>query len=186
MRPPEVETAGRTAGRMTSEARIAPEFSLRPAKQDDYPFALALFLDGSAEHLKKIGRWDARRVVGRFRRAYKYANARIICVGGEDVGWIQIDEFVRRLHLRQLHLIARVRGRGIGTRLIEDLRERGVRLGKPVTLEVIHGNPAKSLYLRLGFRPTGEDLDKTHMILRLPLKSKPKTLRTHSAPHDEG
>src|SRR5271165_3544536 len=78
------------------------------------------------------------------------------------------------------------RGRGIGTRLIEDLRERGVRLGKPVTLEVIHGNPAKSLYLRLGFRPTGEDLDKTHMILRLPLKSKPKTLRTHSAPHDEG
>jgi GNAT superfamily N-acetyltransferase len=171
---------------MTREAWIEPEFSLRAARPEDYPFALGLFVDGSAEHLKKIGRWDEGRVVGRFRRAYKHANARIICAEGKDVGWIQIDEFVRRLHLRQLHLIARVRGRGIGTRLIEDLHERGVRLGKPVTLEVIHGNPAKSLYLRLGFRPRGEDLDKAHMIWRLPRKSKPEARRTRSAPDDEG
>ena len=180
MRPPEVETAGRTGGRMTSEARIAREFSLRPAKQDDYPFALALFLDGSVGHLERIGRWDEQRVVSQFKRAYKHEKARIILAGGEDVGWIQVEEFVGRLHLRQLHLIARLRGRGIGTRLIEDLHERGVRLGKPVTLDVIHGNPAKALYLRLGFRPTGEDLDKTSMIWRLPRKS--KTLREPSAP----
>jgi len=171
---------------MTNEARTPPEFSLRPAKPDDYPFALALFLDGSAGHLQKIGRWDEERVVSRFKRAYKDEQARIIRAGGEDVGWIQIDEFVRRLHLRQLHLIASVRGRGIGTRLIEDLHERGVRQGKPVTLDVIHGNPAKALYLRLGFRSTGEDLDKTRMIWRLPRKSAPKSGRAPSAPDDEG
>ncbi len=167
---------------MTNEARAQPKFSLRPAKLNDYPFALALFLDGSEGHLKKIGRWDERRVVSRFKRAYKREKARIISAGGADVGWIQIEEFVGRLHLRQLHLIARVRGRGIGTRLIEDLHERGVRLGKPVTLDVIHGNPAKALYLRLGFRPTGEDLDKTHMIWRLPRQSKREIAREPSAP----
>ncbi len=134
--------------------------------------------------MEKIGRWDERRVVSRFKRAYKHEKAQIICVEGADVGWIQIEEFVGRLHLRQLHLIALVRGRGIGTRLIQDLHERGARLGKPVTLNVIHGNPAKALYLRLGFRPTGEDPDKTHMIWRLPRQSKSKTLRAPAAPDE--
>ena len=156
---------------MTDGPPTEPEFSLRPAEQDDYPFMLALYLDGSAGLLKKIGRWDENRVVKKFRRAYKQDQARIICSEGEDVGWIQIVDFARRLHLRQLHLIARVRGRGIGTRLIKDLHARGISVGKPVTLDVIHGNRAKELYLRLGFRPTRADPDKTRMVWRRPAKS---------------
>jgi hypothetical protein len=41
-------------------------------------------------------------------------------------------------------------------------------LRKPVTLEVLHGNPARSLYLRLGFKQTGRDADKVQMIWRPP------------------
>jgi ribosomal protein S18 acetylase RimI-like enzyme len=153
---------------MVDEASTRPEFSLRQAKPDDYPFMLALYLDGSAGLLEKIGRWDERRVVTRFERAYKQDQARVIRAVGGDVGWIQIVDFVGRLHLRQLHLIAPFRGRGIGTRLIEDLQARGRRVGKSVTLDVIHGNRAKELYIRLGFQPTKADLDKTRMVWKPP------------------
>ena len=164
------ERAEGHGGILTQETRTAPEFSLRSAKPDDYPFALALYLDGSAGLLKEIGRWNEARIVAQFERKYKLGEAQIICIDGEDVGWIQVVDFVGQLYLRQLHLIARVRGRGIGTRLIEDLQARGVSVGKPVTLDVIHGNRAKELYLRLGFRPVRADLDKTRMVWRAPRK----------------
>ena len=64
------------------------------------------------------------------------------------------------------HLIAPFRGAGIGTRLIEDLLQRAAARKKPVTLDVIHGNPARSLYLRLGFKQYGQDADKIQMIRR--------------------
>ena len=142
------------------------QIRLRPAKSRDYLFALALHLNSAKRYLSKIGRWDRRRIVSRFRRGYKQAQARVICVEGKAIGWIQVAELVGRLHLRQLHLVPGHRGKGIGARLIKELFRRGDALGKPVTLEVLHGNPARSLYLRLGFRQTGQDADKIHMIRR--------------------
>jgi ribosomal protein S18 acetylase RimI-like enzyme len=105
-------------------------------------------------------------VTNRFRQGYRQSQVQVICVGERDFGWIQVAEFVDRLHLRQLHLIAPFRGAGIGTRLIEDLLRRAAAQKKPVTLDVIHGNPAKSLYLRLGFKQYGRDADKIQMIRR--------------------
>ena len=70
--------------------------------------------------------------------------------------------------LRQLHLLAPFRGNGVGTQLIGEVLKRGAALGKPVTLDVLHGNPARSLYLRLGFKQTGQDADKIQMIWRPP------------------
>jgi ribosomal protein S18 acetylase RimI-like enzyme len=155
---------------MTERLDERAQFRLRAAKDDDYPFALALYIDGSAGLLKKIGRWNQARILSRFKRAYKLGDGRIIIVDGEEVGWIQVVDFVGQLYLRQLHLMARAQGHGIGTRLIEDLQARGTSLGKPVTLDVIHGNRAKELYLRLGFRPIRANLDKTRMLWRAPRK----------------
>jgi ribosomal protein S18 acetylase RimI-like enzyme len=160
---------GRTAPRGTMDRlpREA-EFRLRPARPPDYSFALALYLDGARRHLSKIGRWDAPRLRARFRNGYKQAQTRIICVGEKAIGWMQVVEHVGRLYLRQLHLIRPYRGKGIGTRLIKELLRRAEAEGKPVTLDVMHGNPARRLYVRLGFRQTGQDADKAQMIWRPP------------------
>jgi len=144
------------------------EFWLRPAKPRDYFFAITLYLDGAKRHLSKIGRWDQRRLTVKFRHGYKRGRTQVVCVGGNAIGWMQVAEFVGRLHLRQLHLVPRFRGLGIGTRLIKDLLRRADALGKPVTLDVMHGNRARLLYLRLGFRQTGRDADRTQMIWRPP------------------
>jgi GNAT superfamily N-acetyltransferase len=152
---------------MAKEPRQS-EFSTRPARPHDYFFAITLYLDGAKRHLSKIGRWDQVRLTIKFRHGYKWSQTQIICVGGKPIGWIQVAEFVGRLHLRQLHLVANFRRQGIGTRLINDLLKWADAVGKPVTLDVMHGNPAKSLYLRLGFRRSGRDADRTQMIWRPP------------------
>jgi GNAT superfamily N-acetyltransferase len=150
----------------TESGGAALELQLRPAESTDYPFALDLYLHGSKKHLIEIGRWDERRVVSRFRRGFKPEQSRIICVNGADVGWMQVAEFLESFHLRQIHLVDRYRGHGIGTRLIQEQLKLANDLGKDVTLDVIHGNPAKSLYIRLGFTITGQDADKLHLIWR--------------------
>jgi ribosomal protein S18 acetylase RimI-like enzyme len=153
---------------MSRKPRQGDELRLRPARAGEYRFALSLYLDGAQRHLSKIGRWSRPRIAAKFRRGYKPAPAQIICIGDEPIGWIQVADYVGRLHLRQLHLIPEFRGQGIGTRLIKDLFRQADALGKPVILDVIHGNPARSLYLRLGFRQMSQDADKIQMIWRPP------------------
>jgi ribosomal protein S18 acetylase RimI-like enzyme len=55
------------------------------------------------------------------------------------------------------------RGQGIGTRLIEDLLRAAKAAGKPVGLSVLKGQRPVSLYQRLGFRKTGEDILRLRM-----------------------
>jgi ribosomal protein S18 acetylase RimI-like enzyme len=146
--------------------RTDPDFCLRPAEPGDYPFALALYLVSAKEHLTRIGRWDEDRFATLFREGYNQGQTRIICVGGRIVGFIQVVDFADRLYLRQLHLIDGFRRRGIGSTLICAELKRGVETGRPVTLDVMHGNPARRLYVRLGFESTGKDPDKEQMIWR--------------------
>ena len=91
---------------------------------------------------------------------------RLICVGAKNIGRVRVAEFVGRLHLRQLHPAAAHRGRGIGALVIKDLLERVDLLGKPVTLDVLHGNRARLLYRRLGFREISQGVEKMQMIWR--------------------
>ena len=148
----------------TSAADGEAHFWLRPAQQADYAFTLALYMEGAEKHLSKIGRFDEKRLRGLYEEAFKPEQIEIICGDDREIGFIHVIEYPERLYLRQLHLVEGLRGRGIGTRLIEALFERAKNAGKPVTLEVLHGNSAKQLYLRLGFRVTGEDADKEHMV----------------------
>ena len=164
-----VETMGASRV-MTDPPHEETLFRLRPAEKDDYPLMLALYLEGAQKHLSKIGRWDEARLVGLFRKGYKLHQMEIICVDNRDVGFIQVIEYPDRLYLRQIHLSDGFRGRGIGSKLIEAQLKRAAILVKPMTLEVLHGNPAKQLYLRLGFKVTGQDPDKEHMIWNPPRK----------------
>jgi ribosomal protein S18 acetylase RimI-like enzyme len=58
----------------------------------------------------------------------------------------------------------RFQRRGIGTRLLKELIERAAQADKTVTLGVVKGNPARSLYARHGFRVAAEDQYKVYMV----------------------
>lgn len=140
-----------------------PEASLHPARDADFEFAIALYLESTKPLLIALGRWDPERIRARFADDFKSERAQVIRADGRDIGWMQVSENGEGLHLDQLHLIDGFRNLGIGTRLIRELLERGRRSGKWVGLNVIRGNPAIRLYQRLGFALIGEDDDKLQM-----------------------
>jgi ribosomal protein S18 acetylase RimI-like enzyme len=149
---------------MTGKSQENVDVELRPVRQVDYAFVLALYVDGVQQHLTRLGRWNEKRVLDRFGRSFNFALARILCLEGEDIGWMQVSESPERFHIHQIHLLAPFRRRGIGARLIGELLARAGALGKPVALNVIIGNPAQRLYERLGFKVTGGDGELVRML----------------------
>ena len=57
--------------------------------------------------------------------------------------------------------------RGIGTQLMRDIIADARRCALPVELEVLHVNPARRLYERLGFGEVGQT--QTHVQMELEL-----------------
>ena len=134
------------------------DFCLRPAEPSHYPFALALYLEGAKEHLSKIDRWDDDRFVALFHQGYEQglrreSSARMIGLSASFRSSTSPTDYT----LRQIHLIDGFRGRGIGSTLIGVELKRGAESGRPVTLDVMHGNPARRLYVKLRFESTGKD-----------------------------
>lgn len=135
---------------------IAAEIRVRPARMDDYEFVQALYLETTGPLLARLGQKDVGEIIDRFKLLYRRSQSRIILRDGEDIGWIQVSENSVGLHLHQIFIIGRMRNHGIGTALIAGLQERARKKARPLSLNMIRGNPAVSLYQRLGFNVVGE------------------------------
>jgi ribosomal protein S18 acetylase RimI-like enzyme len=136
---------------------------LRPATADDLPFARRLYLDNMREVTERVLAWDEAKQTESFDVRFVPAEVGIVVLDETEIGWMQVAESDGEIFLKQFFIDPRFQRRGIGTRLLRDLIERAERAGKAVTLGVVKGNPARSLYERHGFRITGEDLYKVYM-----------------------
>jgi len=139
------------------------DVSRRPARMEDYGFALALYLKSTKPLLVALGRWDEDRVFSRFSDGFKLEQIQMLCSAGAKIGWIQVSETAEGLHLDQMHLVEGVRDNGLGTRLIRELQDRARASGRTLALNVIRGNRAKALYERLGFNVVGYDEERIQM-----------------------
>jgi ribosomal protein S18 acetylase RimI-like enzyme len=152
------------AGAGRQEPNPAQEVVRRPARHEDYAFALALYLESTKPLLTALGTWDEARVLRRFAEGFHLQDVTILSSAGVDIGWMQVSQRGGKcLHLDQLHLIERVRNAGLGSRFIRELQERASATAKRVELNVMRGNPAQALYERLGFRVVGGDETRLHM-----------------------
>jgi GNAT superfamily N-acetyltransferase len=138
--------------------------ALRPATIDDLPFARALYLDGMRAVTERVLVWDEAKQAASFDARFVPAEVGIVMQSGREIGWMQVAEEEAALFLKQFFIAPRFQRRGIGTRLLRDLIARAAGTGKAVTLGVVRGNPARSLYERHGFLVTSEDQYKVYMV----------------------
>jgi len=138
-------------------------FTLRDALESDYNFAKKLYIQTMKPLLMKFDAWDEAVVMARFDGYYELGEMQVILINGKDVGWLQISESEHELELAQIHIKQAFCSRGIGTQLIRKLMNEARGKGKSVFLSVVRGNPALSLYRRLGFAIVSEDEHKLHM-----------------------
>jgi ribosomal protein S18 acetylase RimI-like enzyme len=143
---------------------FADGLTLRPARDEDHGFALALYLESTKPLLIALRRWDEEQLLARFAQGFKLEQIRVLSSAGVDIGWMQVSESVEELHLDQLHLVDHARNHGIGTHLIQALKNQATASDRAVALNVIRGNRAQQLYERLGFRVVGGDEERVRML----------------------
>ena len=135
--------------------------ALRTVEARDEAFLRALYYSVREAELS-VTNWDERT-----RRAFtdsqfdhqdrwyrsQYAGAKLLVIerAVEPIGRLYLHEMPGELRLMDIALVPARRNAGLGTALIEWLKELAALEGRAVTLYVETFNPARGLYARLGF-----------------------------------
>lgn len=149
---------------MPPPLRAAAAFGLayRPMTDRDLPFIAALYATTRAEEVAASG-WPAetqRAFLAQqhqaqhhhYRTFHPDAEWLIVEQQGVSVGRLYLDEDESGFLLIDISLLPASRGTGLGGAIIADLLDLARARAKPVSLHVERSNPARRLYVRLGFR----------------------------------
>jgi ribosomal protein S18 acetylase RimI-like enzyme len=158
------------AGTTQSEAT---DIQLRPASSGDEEFLLQLYLatppiEAASWNMDATAReqllWmQFRGRAQTYTAQYPDAEDWIICLSEETDIQIRVG---RHLVLRQqdsilgidLAVLPGYQRQGIGSRVLREIQRQCAADGLSFRLQVLHTNPAKRLYDRLGFRIVSQDL----------------------------
>lgn len=153
---------------MSTERRTIESgmIGLRPVQDGDSAFLLALYASLRAAELDLTG-WSADQRAAfvaqqfqaqdaHYRKHYADARFDLVTVDDAAAGRLYVARWPDEIRIMDIALMPEWRGRGFGTRLLQDILDEGRISGRRVTIHVEIFNPAQALYARLGFRPIGE------------------------------
>jgi len=148
---------------MPPSLRSAEPFAItyRPFTDADLPFVAELYASTRREEVAATG-WAPEAQEAFLRQQHEaqhshysihYADAEWLIVerGGEAIGRLYLHEGADALHVIDISLVPQCRGAGIGEAILRDTLALARERGKPVTIHVAKFNPARRLYMRLGF-----------------------------------
>jgi GNAT superfamily N-acetyltransferase len=143
----------------------ALRWRLRPAAVEDEEFLRTLFAETHVALRALPPELKASLLDMQYRgRAMTYstqhplAKNSIACLDdGTPVGRHLVERKAEGFRGIDLAILPQWQGRGIGTRILEDLAQESRQAGVKLSLRVVKNNPALRLYLRLGFEVVAED-----------------------------
>lgn len=136
------------------------QVSLRTARESDRSFGFEVKKAAMRPYIEPIWGWDEAFQVEYHRNDWEKQRPQIIILGERDIGTIEIVRGEAGFHLGEFYLFPAYQRQGIGLHLMQALLREADATRLPIRLEVFKINPVQSLYLRCGFRITGEF--KTH------------------------
>ncbi|AIO45059.1 TPA: GNAT family N-acetyltransferase [Burkholderia cenocepacia] len=142
---------------------MKPAIHLRAASQEDLPFLLTLRRLTMTEHLQRVGAPTDDEAHDRRIRA-NFDDAMIVCEGVDAIGLLKVTRAAGEWHVHQIQILPARQGHGIGEAVLHALLTDAARAHVPVSLSVLHGNPARRLYERLGFRVASDTDTSANMI----------------------
>jgi ribosomal protein S18 acetylase RimI-like enzyme len=89
-------------------------------------------------------------------------------IGLIKFGVVSLNGMSKSLHIRQLQIMPKHQGQGIGSKVLLVIKKKALQLQLPITLNVLLNNPARGLYLRHGFQIEGKN--KIEFKMRCPLE----------------
>jgi GNAT superfamily N-acetyltransferase len=152
--------------------------TLRGARPSDRAFLVALYASTRAEEFAHLGwpedmerafmamQFDAQH--SHYRRSHPGALCQVLEQRGCPIGRLWVAQDARSLTVLDISLVAEMRGQGIGGACLRHVLRRAGAAGLDVELQVVHGNPARRLYERLGFRPVADSGVRVAMAWQAP------------------
>jgi ribosomal protein S18 acetylase RimI-like enzyme len=148
---------------------------LRQAVPEDEQLLYALFAEDRAAQLAGTGMGEAQiqqLVEMQYRgRQMTYAaqfpqaeDSILLGEDGQPVGRLLLNRKPECWRIVDIAVLAAHRGRGLGTRVLEQCQRQATAAGAELELHVMQFNPARRLYERLGFKTIGEDAVAEEMI----------------------
>lgn len=122
----------------------------RRATLEDVGFLYQLRMLSMGEHLRRAG-IDYSPAQHRARIFDHFDDSLLIFYQQQAIGLLKLGKLADRIHIRQLQLLPQWHGQGIGSQVLAIVKQQGEQRKLPITLNVLHQNPAKQLYLRHGF-----------------------------------
>lgn len=111
-----------------------------------------LYTSNMKGYVERVSVWDPDM----FRVYFEPSAVHIIEIEGRTVGFTRLVRRRDELYLAEVQIGRAFQNRGIGTSIVRAAIAESERLDMVLTLKVIKGNPAESLYRRLGFRVYAE------------------------------
>jgi ribosomal protein S18 acetylase RimI-like enzyme len=110
------------------------------------------------------GGWDEARHLRHCDECWVRGSIYAVEIDGTRVGMMQLFEVANAVEVGEIQIAPEHQNNGIGTRLLRDTIVRAHTAGKKVALSTgLQNHRAFQLYLRLGFRHTGQT--DTHNLL---------------------
>jgi len=131
---------------------LRQRLQLRQALETDLPALAQLHEEGLRPYAEVFYRWDPRTFAGEFRPS----EGRVLEWRSEVAGFYLIQSREDHLFLAELHVDSRLRNHGLGALLARCALAEAEAEALPLRLWVLRNNPARQLYLRLGFTDIGE------------------------------
>lgn len=144
---------------------MKPAIDLRPASLEDLPFLLTLRRLTMTEHLQRVGAPTDDAAHDQRIRA-NFEAAMIVCEGTDAIGLLKVTRAAGEWHVHQIQVLPARQGRGIGEAVLRALLTDAARENACVSLSVLHGNPARRLYERLGFRVASQTETSASLVWR--------------------
>ncbi|MFJ5442970.1 GNAT family N-acetyltransferase [Pectobacterium sp. CHL-2024] len=142
--------------------------TLRPATPEDEQFLFELRRATMDEHLHRAGviaddsaHWQ--------RIKYHYNDAYILLMGSERIGLFKRYKGANEWTIIQIQILPAYQGQGIAAWLLNTFLQQADEANVPVTLSVLNGNRAITLYQRVGFKIVDND-DIALKMKRRPVK----------------
>jgi ribosomal protein S18 acetylase RimI-like enzyme len=148
---------------MPPPIKAAAEFGIayRPFTQGDLPFVAELYASTRRWEVALAG-WPLETQEAflaqqheaqhqHYSAHYEGIERLVVECGGEAIGRLYLHEGEQDLRIVDISLVASCRARGIGGAILRDVMADAHGRGKSASIHVEKNNPARRLYLRLGF-----------------------------------
>ncbi len=164
------------------------EISFRAEKANDAPFLKQLYcvsrdveiatIDWPTHMLQAFLYQQFELQTEHFKQVYDNAKFNLILYRGQKIGRIYVQRSKYKLHVIDITLLREYRNLGIGHYVLSNLVDTALQAGIGMSLRVKQFNPAKNLYVRLGFMTVKQEQDALYME-RAPYFSSQSPSNTH-------